>query len=74
MNHQSVLRVLAAAAALATSGSAICAQDTPARPAFDLPPSSLFSREALEAQTMRAARAGGEGGRRAAADGRYRQT
>jgi epsilon-lactone hydrolase len=61
---------IAAAVALAATTASLCAEDKPAAPAFepdgtvhvpafDLPPSTLLSKEALEAQMMRARRPGG---------------
>lgn len=63
--HRSLLRAAAAAVALAITTTNLYAQDKPAAPsfepngtvhvpAFDLPPSTLISKEALQAQTMRA--------------------
>jgi monoterpene epsilon-lactone hydrolase len=65
-----LVRSVAAAVALAATTASFCAEDKPAAPtfepdgtvhvpAFDLPPSTLLSKEALEAQMMRARRPGG---------------
>jgi acetyl esterase/lipase len=70
MMHHPLLRSIAAALALATTTAGVCAEDKPAAPAFDpngtvhvpafdLPPSTLISKEALEAQAMRARMPGG---------------
>jgi epsilon-lactone hydrolase len=65
-----LVRSIAAAVALAATTASFCAEDKPPAPtfepdgtvhvpAFDLPPSTLLSKEALEAQMMRARRPGG---------------
>ena len=65
-----LIRGIAAAVALAATTANLCAEDKPAAPvfepdgtvhvpAFDLPPSALLSKEALDAQMMRARRPGG---------------
>ena len=63
--HHPVIRAIAAIAVLAAITNSLRAEDKPAAPAFepngtvhvpafDLPPSTLISKEALEAQTLRA--------------------
>src|SRR5438445_13777925 len=65
MTHHPLVRGIAAAVALAATTASLCAEDKAAAPAFepngtvhvpafDLPPSTLISKEALEAQAMRA--------------------
>ena len=68
--HHPVIRAIAAIAVLTAITNSLRAEDKPAAPAFepngtvhvpafDLPPSTLLSKEALEAQMMRAQRPGG---------------
>jgi monoterpene epsilon-lactone hydrolase len=63
--HHPLVRGIGATVVLAAITNSLCAQDKPPAPvfepdgtvhvpAFDLPPSTLISKEALEAQTMRA--------------------
>jgi acetyl esterase/lipase len=63
--HCPLVRGIGATVVLAAISNSLCAQDKPPAPvfepngtvhvpAFDLPPSTLISKEALEAQTMRA--------------------
>jgi epsilon-lactone hydrolase len=70
MMHRPLVRAVAAAVTLAATTAVFCAEDKPAAPAFDssgtvhvpafdLPPSTLLSKEALEAQKMRARMPGG---------------
>ena len=65
MKHHPLVRGIAASIALAATTASFCADDKAAAPtfdpngtvrvpAFDLPPSTLISKEALDAQTMRA--------------------
>jgi epsilon-lactone hydrolase len=65
MMHYSLIRGIALATSLVAATAGIAAEDKPAAPtfesdgtvhvpAFDLPPSTLISKEAVEAQTMRA--------------------
>ena len=70
MTHRPLFRSIAGAIAIASTTASLCAEDKPAAPvfdangtvhvpAFDLPPSTLISKEALEAQAMRARMPGG---------------
>ena len=68
--HHPLVRGIGATVVLAAITNSLCAQDKPPAPAFepngtvhvpafDLPPSTLISKEALEAQAMRARRPSG---------------
>jgi epsilon-lactone hydrolase len=70
MMHQPLFRSIAAAIAVVATTTSLGAEDKPAAPAFDpngtvhvpafdLPPSTLLSKEALQAQMMRARMPGG---------------